>query len=84
PSEMLIFVCNFTPVVRESYRVGLPLSGCYQEVLNSDWTIYGGSGVTNPGLITAQNLPWQNCKFSAPLRLPPLGVFVLKPVEPTA
>ena len=83
PSEMLIFVCNFTPVVRESYRVGLPIRGFYREVLNSDWTIYGGSGVTNTGLIAAQDLPWQNCKFSAPLRLPPLGVFVLKPVEPT-
>jgi len=82
PAEMLIFVCNFTPVVRESYRVGLPISGLYQEVLNSDWTIYGGSGVTNSGMIAAQDLPWQNCKFSAPLRLPPLGVFVLKPVKP--
>jgi len=82
PSEMLIFVCNFTPVVREAYRIGLPIGGVYQEVLNSDWAIYGGSGVGNTAAIVAQELPWQNCKYSAPVRLPPLGVFVLKPVPP--
>ncbi|GIK72008.1 MAG: 1,4-alpha-glucan branching enzyme GlgB [Chloroflexota bacterium] len=84
PSEMLIFVCNFTPVVRESYRIGLPISGVYREVLNSDWTIYGGSGVANTEPIIAQDLPWQNCKYSAPIRMPPLGVFVLKPMQLTA
>ncbi len=80
PSDMLIFVCNLTPVVRESYRVGLPIDGVYQEILNSDWTIYGGSGVANARPIAAEALPWQNCSYSAPLRLPPLGVIVLKPV----
>ena len=79
PAEILVFVCNLTPVVRESYRVGLPLDGTYQEVINSDCTIYGGSGVANEQPIMAQTLPWQNCSFSAPVRLPPLGVLVLKP-----
>jgi len=81
PAEMLVFVCNFTPVVRESYRVGLPLGGAYREVINSDSVEYGGSGVTNDGLVFAEALPWQNCSFSAPLRLPPLGVVVLKPIQ---
>ena len=84
PSEMLVFVCNLTPVVRESYRVGLPIDGVYQEVINSDWEIYGGSGVANPNLISAEALPWQNCRFSAPVRLPPLGVFILKPASSTS
>ena len=81
PSEMLVFVCNLTPVVRESYRVGLPLDGAYREVINSDWAIYGGSGVANEQPVVAQMLPWQNCSFSAPVRLPPLGVLVLKPMR---
>ncbi len=81
PAEMLVFVCNFTPVVRESYRVGLPLGGAYREVINSDSVEYGGSGVINDGLVFAEALPWQNCSFSAPLRLPPLGVVVLKPIQ---
>ena len=81
PAEMLVFVCNFTPVVRESYRVGLPLGGAYREVINSDGVEYGGSGVTNDGLVFAEALPWQNCSFSAPLRLPPLGAVVLKPIQ---
>lgn len=81
PAEMLVFVCNFTPVVRNGYRVGLPLGGVYHEVLNSDGIDYGGSGVVNAGPILAEALPWQNCNFSAPLRLPPLGVLVLKPAQ---
>ena len=80
PSEMLVFVCNLTPIVRDSYRVGLPIDGVYQEIINSDWTIYGGSGVANENPIRAEALPWQNCSHSAPLRLPPLGVVVLKPM----
>lgn len=87
PRETLVFVCNLTPVVRSSYRVGLPHDGLYQELINSDWTIYGGSGVANPGLIQAQRQPWQSCPFSVSLRLPPLGTLVLKRVtaaEPRA
>jgi 1,4-alpha-glucan branching enzyme len=47
PSEMLVFVCNLTPVVRDSYASACRLTGVYQEIINSDWTIYGGSGVAN-------------------------------------
>jgi 1,4-alpha-glucan branching enzyme len=76
--DLLVFVCNFTPAPRLEYRVGLPLPGEYQELLNSDWTQYGGSGVGNGGNIRADPIAWQQCGFSAPLHLPPLGVVVLK------
>ena len=46
--HIVVVVCNFTPVVRENYRVGVPAEGHWQEILNSDRTEYGGSGVINP------------------------------------
>ncbi|MBW7884943.1 MAG: 1,4-alpha-glucan branching enzyme, partial [Caldilineaceae bacterium] len=84
PEDMLIFVCNFTPVPREQYRVGMPIGGAYREIFNSDRVEYGGSGITNDGSIVVESLPWQNCQYSAPLQLPPLGVFVLKPARGSA
>lgn len=79
-ADLLVFVCNFTPVPRHGYRVGLPVASNYREILNSDGRQFGGSGVENRELIQAEAQPWQNCAFSAPLSLPPLGVIVLKPV----
>lgn len=79
PDDLLVFVCNFTPVPRWGYRVGLPKAGSYQEVLNSDWPQFGGSGVENSALIHAEDYPWQHCNWSAPLNLPPLGVTILQP-----
>ena len=76
----VIVVCNFTPVPRIGYRVGLPLNNTpYIEIMNSDWPQFGGSGVGNPHPVRAELLPWQNCPYSAPLNLPPLGVIMLKP-----
>lgn len=79
PDDLLVFVCNFTPLPRLGYRVGLPVSGAYQEILNSDWPQFGGSGVGNPTPVQAESIGWQSCNFSAPLNLPPLGVVVFKP-----
>jgi 1,4-alpha-glucan branching enzyme len=79
PRQQIIVVCNFTPIPRLGYRVGLPVDGSYHEILNSDAEEYGGSGVGNAGGIIAKTVPWQNCAFSAPLNLPPLGVVYLKP-----
>ncbi|MCL4858982.1 MAG: 1,4-alpha-glucan branching protein GlgB [Caldilineaceae bacterium] len=77
--DLLVFVCNFTPVPRLGYRVGLPSPGVYREVLNSDWTQFGGSGVGNPIELPSAPIAWQSCSCSALLNLPPLGVIVLKP-----
>jgi 1,4-alpha-glucan branching enzyme len=79
PADLLVFVCNFTPVPRVGYRVGLPMPRNYREILNSDNPQYGGGGVGNHDAIHAERIAWQSCQYSALLNLPPLGVVVLKP-----
>ena len=76
--EYLVFVCNFTPVPWLDYRVGVPVNGKYVEVLNSDDEKYGGSGVVNPGTLTAEEFECDWKEYSVPIKLPPLGVVVLK------
>jgi 1,4-alpha-glucan branching enzyme len=76
--EYLVFVCNFTPVVREDYRVGLPVDGVCKEIFNSDAAEYGGSGVVNPGRLKAEAHLCDGREYSVPIKLPPLGVVVLK------
>jgi len=79
PTDLLVFVCNFTPMPRIGYRVGLPTNGRFVEILNSDTPQFGGSGVENQDTIVAESWPWQNCDHSAQLNLPPLGIIILKP-----
>ena len=78
PEQFLVFVCNFTPIPRYGYRIGVPAPGFYAEVLNSDSEIYGGSNVGNWGGVHADPRPWQWRPYSVELTLPPLGVMVLK------
>ena len=73
----LIAVCNFTPVRRDGYRIGVPVYGVYEEVFTTDDTAYGGSGVGN-GTVRAQHLPLQGFEQSVELTLPPLSVQFLK------
>ncbi len=77
--DCVLVVCNFTPVVRHGYRVGVPRPGFWKELLNSDAHEYGGSGVGNLGGVEAQPLPAHGFPYSLPLTLPPLGVLFLKP-----
>jgi 1,4-alpha-glucan branching enzyme len=74
----LVVVCNFTPVIREDYRIGLPRKGKLTQIFNSDDTKYGGSGVTNAKAIKIDNEAWDGRGFSAAVTLPPLGVAVFK------
>ncbi len=74
----LVAVCNFTPVVREDYRIGVPFPGLYREVFNSDRLEYGGSGCVNSGPLPAGSLWWHNQPCSLQLTLPPLAVVYLK------
>ena len=76
--EIAVAVTNFTPVPRESYRLGVPLPGTYAEALNSDDTAYGGSGVRNEPVV-AEPLPAHGKPYSIALRLPPLATVVLVP-----
>jgi 1,4-alpha-glucan branching enzyme len=75
----LVCVCNFSPVVRPAYRVGLPKPGRWREVLNTDAGSYGGSGVGNGGSVVADETTWHGQHWSAELQLPPLGVVWLVP-----
>ena len=77
--DTLIFVCNFTPVPRHGYRVGVPYAGEYYEVINSDDARYGGSGLVNNQPMPSGPIYWQSCPHSILLTLPPLATIVLKP-----
>ena len=77
--RVLVCVCNFSPVPRPGYRVGLPRAGAWREVLNTDAAEYGGSGVLNAGVIGAETTPWHGQEWSAEVTLPPLGVVWLSP-----
>lgn len=76
--DYIIAVCNFSPVVREGYRLGLPLKGIYAELLNSDSKEYGGSGVQNNDIST-EPVPWHGFMQSAQLVIPPLATIYIKP-----
>lgn len=81
-SDFLLVVCNFTPVVRDSFRVGVPKLTTYKEVLNSDLEEYGGTGHhRNDQELTAHQLEWNNRPYHLVLRLPPLGIVVLQPTD---
>ena len=79
PADQLLFVCNFTPIVRQNYRVGVPRQGLWKEVLNSDAPLYGGSGQGNFGGCEAVPLPIHGHSFSLNMTLPPLGVLIYQP-----
>jgi 1,4-alpha-glucan branching enzyme len=76
--ESVLVIANFTPVVREGYRVGVPERGEWRELLNSDAEVYGGSGVGNMGGVQARPIPYHGRPYSLSLMLPPLGVLFLK------
>jgi 1,4-alpha-glucan branching enzyme len=73
----VVVVCNFTPVERPGYRVGLPAAGPWREALNTDAQIYGGQGRGNFGVVTAQTDPHQGQAASAEIYLPPLAAIFL-------
>lgn len=75
--QELIIVLNFTPVVREIYRIGVPAAGSYEEIFNSDSGSYDGSQVAN-GTVRSEPIPWMNLPHSVSLRLPPLAGIILK------
>jgi 1,4-alpha-glucan branching enzyme len=79
PSDQMLFVCNFTPVVGQNYRIGVSLEGHWKEVLNSDATMYGGSGQGNFGGLRAIPLPIHGRPLSLNMTLPPLAVLVFQP-----
>ncbi len=78
PEDFVVVVCNFTPVVRDDYRVGVPVRGFYREILNTDSAHYEGSDVGNLGGIHSDPLGWNNQPFSLNVTLPPLAAMYFK------
>ncbi|MFB3826853.1 MAG: 1,4-alpha-glucan branching protein GlgB [Bryobacteraceae bacterium] len=78
PREYLLFVCNFTPVPREGYEIGVPEEGFYQEILNTDSEIFGGSNTGNGGVVSSRPVPRHHRPHSICIKLPPLGVLVFR------
>jgi 1,4-alpha-glucan branching enzyme len=79
PARSLVCVANLSPVVRESWRVGLVAGGRWREVLNTDSRFYGGSDVGNGLGVEAEDVPWNEQPFSGELTVPPLAVVWLVP-----
>jgi 1,4-alpha-glucan branching enzyme len=79
PGTLVVVICNFTPVPRALYRVGVPELGTYRERINTDAEAYGGSNIGNAfGLVQAQASPWQGRPASIEVSLPPLATLVLE------
>jgi len=74
----LLVVCNLTPVPRTNYAVGVPAGGFWREALNSDATLYGGSGMGNFGGMAAAPAPAHGRFQSLTLTLPPLAVLFFR------
>ncbi|HCC47639.1 MAG TPA: 1,4-alpha-glucan branching enzyme [Elusimicrobia bacterium] len=78
PEDTVLVVCNFTPVPRSGYRVGVPRGGFWKELLNSDAVTYWGSGQGNMGGVKAEDTPCHARPYSLSLTLPPLSVSFFK------
>jgi 1,4-alpha-glucan branching enzyme len=78
PEEVVLAVCNFTPVPRYNYRIGVPAAGFWRELLNSDAGDYGGSGMGNMGGKQADEISHHGQPYSVDLTLPPLAITFFK------
>jgi len=79
PAPPVVIACNFTPVPRHGYRIGVPQDGPWRERLNSDAPRYWGSGLVNAGDLVPEPVLWHGFTHSLALTLPPLGCVVLVP-----
>jgi 1,4-alpha-glucan branching enzyme len=75
----MVCLVNFAAIPHENYRIGLPSSGPWTEMVNTDAEVYGGSGVGNLGRVEAEDVPWHGLPASVALRVPPLGALWLTP-----
>ena len=82
PDELMVVVQNGAATARSGYRLGLPLAGAWEEVLNTDSTHYGGTNVGNGGRVVAEGVPSGGQPASAVVTVPPRGVLFLRPASP--
>ncbi len=76
--DLMVLAFNCTPVPRQAYRIGVPVPGFYSEILNSDATCYGGSGLGNLGGVWTEEAPYHGRPFSINAMLPPLAAVFFK------
>jgi 1,4-alpha-glucan branching enzyme len=76
--DVVVFVVNATPMVRYNYRLGVPESGFYREIINTDGETYGGSNVGNLGGVQSESREWMGREHSILIHLPPLATVALK------
>jgi 1,4-alpha-glucan branching enzyme len=74
--QLAVIVCNFTPVPRQNYRIGVPRPGHYRERVNTDAVDYHGSGIGNFGALEAEPAPMHGQPYSLRLSLPPLATLI--------
>lgn len=79
--EELLVICNFTPVLRENYKIGVPYKGEYQEIFNSDDLRFGGSGAVNSNIKTAKKEICDERDYSLRIKVPPLGISIFRKVR---
>ena len=75
----MIFICNFTPVAYDNYRIGVPRFCDYVELLNSDNEMFGGKGILNTGVIKPEIISIHGQPASVVLKIPSNGALILKP-----
>jgi 1,4-alpha-glucan branching enzyme len=78
PSDFILFCCNFTPVTRQGYEFGVPDEGFYEEILNTDSELFGGSNVGNGGLVSSRPIPKHDRNQSICVTLPPISVVAFR------
>ena len=78
PRDFLMICCNFTPVPHVGYEFGVPEEGFYEEVLNTDSAVFGGSDIGNGGVVSSKPVPKHNRQHSIAVTLPPLAVVVFR------
>jgi 1,4-alpha-glucan branching enzyme len=78
PKDFLLVCCNFTPVPRTGYEFGVPEEGFYEEILNTDSELFGGSNLGNGGLVSSRPVPRHNREHSISVTLPPLAVIAFR------
>ncbi|WP_432667267.1 1,4-alpha-glucan branching protein GlgB [Wukongibacter baidiensis] len=76
--DFIISICNFTPVPRDNYKIGVPYPGEYEEVFNSDLEEFGGAGIKNRESIKSDKVNWHGRPYSIDIQIPPLGVLFIK------
>ena len=74
--ETLLVVCNFSPLVYEDHRVGVPFRGKYKEIFNSDREEFGGAGNVNPRVKTSKKEPCDEREDSISIKVPPMGISI--------